>query len=562
MPAATHLDERLLEGQNRLLEMVAGGESLDDILSAINTLIEAQLAGAWSSVLLVDQDRLRPCFSASLPAEFVAACDGVPIGPGVGTCGNAAYTGMLTITEDIATDPCWEPYRPLALRHGLRSCWSKPIRAPDRTLLGTFAIYTPRPSTPTPEHLRVIDVAAHLAGLAIARDRAQRTLEERASALAEADRRKDVFLATLAHELRNPLAPIMTAVELMHRCADDPAQVARARDVVDRHARQLVHLVDDLLDVSRITQGKIRLSRARSDIARVVESALENVAPMIDARGHAITIERPPAPATVDGDFSRLVQVMSNLLGNAAKYTPYGGRITVAWRVEHEEVVIEVRDTGVGIRPDLLPRVFDLFVQADRTLDRAQGGLGVGLTLVRSIVELHGGRVTAASPGPGEGSVFTVRLPTCAVARPLVEGAASAPRARRVAPGVRVLVVDDNVDAAALLAMALEDAGYEVRTAGEGLSALRMAAQWDPHALLLDIGLPELDGYAVARELRRRSARPDVRLVAITGYGQDSDRARAAESGFDALLVKPASLEAVFDALVGLCADTADLASS
>jgi len=550
---ATHLDERLLAKQNRLLEMVAGGELLDDILAEINALIESQLPGARGSILFLVDDRLWHGHAASLPVDYTAAIDGVRIGPGVGACGNAAFTGELTITEDISTHPFWVGWSHHALRHGLRSCWSKPIRAPDRAILGTFAIYTPRPAAPTAQHLRHIEVAAHLAGLAIARDRAQRTLEERARALAEADHRKDVFLATLAHELRNPLAPILTAVELMQRCADEPAQMARARDVVARHARQLVHLVDDLLDVSRITQGKIRLARARCDVARVVENALENVAPMIVARGHQVTTERPHLPAAVDGDFARLVQVMSNLVGNAVKYTPPGGRVGVSWRSDGDDLLIEVRDSGVGIRAELLPRVFDLFVQAERTLDRAQGGLGIGLTLVRSIVELHGGRVSATSAGPGQGSLFTVRLPACAVARPVVDDEAAGAPARRVAPGIRVLVVDDNEDAAALLSLALEDAGYDVRTTGDGLSALRMAAQWEPHALLLDIGLPELDGYAVARELRRRGA--EVRLVAITGYGQESDRARAAECGFDALLVKPASLEAVFGALAGLRAD-------
>jgi signal transduction histidine kinase len=356
-------------------------------------------------------DQLWHASAESLPPEYLADIDGFRIGPGVGSCGHAAYTGQLTITADIATHPNWADYRDLVLPYGLRSAWSMPIRAPDNEIIGAFEIYTRTPATPTAEHLRLIEVASHLAGLAIAQEQNKRTLEERALALADADRRKDAFLATLAHELRNPLAAIMTAVELMQLAGTNAALQARAREVVGRQVRQLVHLVDDLLDVSRITQGKIRLNRSRCDVREFVQGALESVQPTIDTRRQQVTVEGPEASLEVDGDCIRLVQVMTNLIANAAKYTAPGGAIDIDWSLAGNDVLIEVRDSGEGIRPELLPHVFDLFVQADRTLEKAGGGLGIGLTLVRTIVELHGGRVAASSPGPNQGSVFTVQLP-------------------------------------------------------------------------------------------------------------------------------------------------------
>jgi signal transduction histidine kinase/CheY-like chemotaxis protein len=425
-----------------------------------------------------------------------------------------------------------------------------PIRDPGGQILGTFGIYTRRPAAPTPEHLQLMEVASHLAGLAIAQEESKRTLEERARALVEADRRKDEFLAMLAHELRNPLAAIMTALELMQQGDRAPAQQARTRDVVGRQACQLVHLVDDLLDVSRFTHGKIQLSRAACDVRELVHRAIESTRTLIDGRRHRLTVTAPDEPLQVLGDFSRLVQVLSNIIGNAAKYTAAGGAIEIGWCKEGRDVLIEVGDTGAGMSPELLSQVFEPFVQADRTLNRAGGGLGLGLTLVRSIVELHAGQVVASSPGPGLGSVFTVRLPTLDPrAVPLTPPLATDAAADPARAGIRVLVVDDNTDAAELLADALRGRGYEVRTASDGTLALRVVAQWDPQVVVLDIGLPGLDGYTVARELRRSEVRPERRLIALTGYGQPSDRNRAKEAGFDALLLKPASLKAVFEAV-------------
>jgi signal transduction histidine kinase len=401
----------LLEGQNRLLDLVASGVPLDTVLRSINQFIEAQIPGALCSILRLEDGRLWHVTGESLPEAYVAAINGFTIGPDVGSCGSAAFTGELTIASDLATHPSWQHYRHLALPHGLRAAWSMPIRAPDTEILGAFGIYTRKPAAPTAEHLRLIEVASHLAGLAMAQERSKRKLEDRARALAEADRQKDAFLAMLAHELRNPLAAIVSALDLMRIAGSGEALQTRAREVVGRQVGQLVNVVNDLLDVSRIAQDKIRLDLTRCEVRDIVMQAIEGARPMLDAKQHAVTVVGPDEPIELDGDRMRLVQVIGNLVGNAAKYTQSGGAIEIGWSRVGPNVRIDVSDTGEGMSPELLVKVFELFVQADRTQDQARGGLGIGLTVARSIVELHDGHVTASSPGLGQGSVFTVHLP-------------------------------------------------------------------------------------------------------------------------------------------------------
>jgi PAS domain S-box-containing protein len=364
-------------------------------------------------------------------------------------------------------------------------------------------------------------------------------LMERARALQslrEADRRKDEFLAMLAHELRNPLAPIRTAVEVLRDTGGGAPDAARARDVIERQARVLTRLVDDLLDVSRFTRGTVSLRRARLDLRDVVRHAVETHRDFLDARGHHVRTTLPDTPIPVDGDHTRLVQVVGNLLHNAAKYTDVGGTITVEAGVERDAWV-RVRDDGIGIPADLLPHVFDLFAQADRSLDRSQGGLGIGLTLSRQLVLLHGGSIVADSGGPGQGSEFTIRLP-------LDAGGGDTPAQRPAAPaeraGLRVVVVEDNRDAADMLALLLSMAGHEVRTAPDGPTALALVATGaPPDVMLCDIGLPGLDGYQLAARLRALPDLAGTRLIALTGYGRDDDRARALAAGFDDHLTKP-----------------------
>ena len=374
--------------------------------------------------------------------------------------------------------------------------------------------------------------------------RLQEALRERAAELVDADRRKDEFLAMLAHELRNPLAPLRTSLELLGLGVEGRE---RFLEMAERQVRHLVRLVDDLLDVSRITRGKITLQREPVLLSDVVDRAVEQSRSLIDARGQTLTVSLPREELRVEADLVRLVQVIGNLLSNATKYTPTSGSIWVTAERVGEEVVLRVRDTGLGLAPELLPRVFDLFVQGDAGLDRTRGGLGIGLTLVRALVELHGGRVAATSAGPGLGSEFVVHLPALPGAMPAES------RLERASPSgrrLRVLVVEDNHDAAESLTTLLQLWGHDVRVAYDGPAALRLAEAETPDVILSDIGLPGMDGYELARQLRARPAFGRVVLVALSGYGRDEDRRMAAEAGFDHHLVKPPELDTLLQ-LIG-----------
>ena len=362
-------------------------------------------------------------------------------------------------------------------------------------------------------------------------------LRRRNQELAAADRHKDEFLAMLAHELRNPLAPIRNALHIMKHAGNAGPVVEQVRDVAERQVRHMARLLDDLLDVARISRGRIDLRRETVAVASILRQAVEAVRPLIEERRHELTVAPPAEPLWVDADPTRLEQVLTNLLNNAAKYTDPGGRIGLGAGREGDEVVVRVRDTGVGIAPDMLPRIFDLFVQAERRLDRSQGGVGIGLTLVRRLVELHGGTVEAFSPGLGRGSEFVVRLPASAPATSAPAesgaGAAAAPTRRRI------LVTDDNRDAADSLALMLTMMGGEVRTAYDGLAAVEAAAAFRPDVIVLDVGMPGLNGYDAARRIREQAWGKDMVLIALTGWGQEGDRRRSEEAGFDHHLTKP-----------------------
>ena len=397
-----------------------------------------------------------------------------------------------------------------------------------------------------------------------ARGEAERSADELRVALAErarveeqlreADRRKDDFLAMLAHELRNPLAPVLTAVQLMERKQQAGLGTERERDVVERQVHHMRRLVDDLLDVSRVTRGKIQLRKHPMDLVASVGRAVEAARPFADSRGHTLRVELPGGPVWTEADPVRLVQVFTNLLHNAAKYSEPGGHITLTLTREGGEALVRVADTGMGIPAEALPHLFEPFMQVARTLDRAQGGLGLGLTLVKQLVEMHGGRVEAASEGVGRGSVFTVRLPLLPEAHVLVAPVEATAGREESTGGRRVLVVDDNVDAAELLGEVLEMDGHQVTVVHDGMAALERMGAAAPEVVFLDIGLPGMDGYEVARRIRERSGGTSPRLVAVTGYGQASDRQRAREAGFDAHLVKPVELEQVRE----LVADAGD----
>jgi len=362
------------------------------------------------------------------------------------------------------------------------------------------------------------------------------------AALKAADRRKDEFLAMLAHELRNPLAPIRSGIEMMQRKGTDDPDVRWAHDVIERQVQQLTRLVDDLLDLSRISRGKITLRREPVDLAAVVARAVEISRPLIDARKHHLEVVLPDPAVLVDADPTRLAQVVSNLLNNAAKYTGEGGRIELTVERAGDEAVLRVRDTGIGIAADALPTVFELFSQVPSTLSRSEGGLGIGLTLVRSLVEMHGGSIEATSGGLGSGSEFLVRLPRL-LALPVSLGAAAGARERVAQASPRlILIVDDNGDAAEMLAIVLRLEGHEVRTAYDGPTALDAVRAQAPDVVLCDIGMPGMDGLDVARCLRQDFGLKQALLVAVTGYGQEADHRRSREAGFDAHLIKPVDL--------------------
>jgi PAS domain S-box-containing protein len=377
-------------------------------------------------------------------------------------------------------------------------------------------------------------------------------LKEVEAAMREADRRKDEFLALLSHELRNPLAPILTAAQLMELRGD--VATPREREVIIRQVKHLARLVDDLLDVSRIARGKIKLAKRPLELAVIVAQAVEATAPLFEQRRHRLELAVPPEGLLVDADEVRLVQVVSNLLTNAARYTPPGGRVEVTGAREGGEVLLRVRDDGAGIDAELLPQVFEIFVQGGRGLDRAQGGLGLGLSLVRTLTALHGGTVEAKSEGPGRGSEFTVRLPVAAARAEAARGGDGDGGRGAAGRGQRVLVVDDNRDGGEMIRDLLTHAGFEVQLAGSASQALAVAQGFRPQVAILDIGLPTMDGYALARELRALMSDAPPVLVALTGYGQEQDRRRSTDAGFTLHLVKPVDPEKlthVVDALVG-----------
>ena len=413
----------------------------------------------------------------------------------------------------------------------------------------------------TPLSAALMDEVAERAAIAFATARLYGALQveiaERRQAearLEEASRRKDEFLAMLAHELRNPLAPIRNAVELIRLAAPAEARVRWAADVTDRQLRQLTRLVDELLDVARISQGKVVLQTQCLDLVTLVSQCLDSQRDLLEKRRQTLAVSLPGMPLNLNGDSTRLAQVINNLLSNAIKYTPEGGSISVnvthSERSDGEFAVLEVSDNGIGIDAELLPHVFELFEQGKRALDRTQGGLGVGLTLVQRLVQLHGGEVVAGSAGPGLGAQFRVTLPCLGIDEPVAasDGEARLPGA---AVARRILVVDDNVDVVETTTMLLSLSGHAVRSAKDGLQALHAAAQFRPQVVLLDIGLPLMDGYEVARRLRQMPEMAGALLVALTGYGQQGDRQRGKDAGFDAHMLKPVDPHALARVIEG-----------
>jgi signal transduction histidine kinase/DNA-binding response OmpR family regulator len=502
-----------------------------------------ELQDADRGVLLaLDRERQELVTAAveGLEADRLRAVGAVPNDPALTRGG----TGRRGAAVALHVQTCPPSLRPLAQACGLTSLTSTPLLTRAGDLIGVIVSGSREPRRLSDREVRLVELYARQAASAIDNARLYQEINE-------ANQGKDEFLAMLAHELRNPLAPILTALEILRRTDVDPRTLDQPRETMERQIRHIARLIDDLLDISRITRGKIELRKEPLDLREQIERAVETSRPLIEARQHTLEVRMPAEPIPLLADGTRLEQIFANLLNNSAKYTEPGGRITVAAERRGTEVVVAVRDNGIGIAPAHLPKVFDLFMQADRSLDRSFGGLGIGLTLVRRLVELHGGRVQAYSAGLGQGSEFTVRLPLFeqAGAAELGRSEASGPTTaaetaeRSAENSRRVLVVDDNRDAAETLALMLELHGHQVKVAHDGRSGLKVAREYQPDVILLDIGLPHLNGYEVARSLRANGPARLPLLVAMTGYGQEEDRRKSREAGFDRHLVKPVDPE-------------------
>ena len=517
------------------------------LLHAVCDKLEWDVGGLWA----VDgSTHVLRCIGAwwrpgSGTADFVVVSRSLTFAPGVGLPGRVWAAGEPAWIPDVVRDLNF-PRAAIAERVGLHAGFGFPIGIEER-VEGVIEFFSRDIEEPDAALLEVVrSLGVQLAQFLdrsraeLALHQSQRELAERVAELAEAGRRKDEFLATLAHELRNPLSPIAAATEILADADSSAASTKRAREILSRQVQHMIRLIDDLLDVSRLDRGKVRLDRSDVTLTAVVEHALEVSRGWIETRHQRLELALPTQPVVLYADRIRLAQVLANLLNNAAKFTPPGGTIGLEAGVEGDAIQIRVRDDGVGIEPELLPHIFEPFFQSATAMDRSHGGLGIGLTLVRSLVEMHEGEVSARSEGSGRGSEFVVRLPlrrSDSAPEPLV----AAPAAR-AAQSLRILLVEDNEDAAQSLAHLLRLRGHEMHVARSGPEGLARALELRPDAVLLDIALPGLDGFEVARRLREQTAGDGPLLVAVSGYGRAADRERAMAAGFDHHLVKPVRL--------------------
>jgi PAS domain S-box-containing protein len=527
---------------SRLWRMTDLRQGLEETLGATIELMSADLGNV--QVFEPERDVLRIAAQRGFEQDFLDLFAEVSMADD-SACGRALRPGERTVVPDVESDPAYAPLRPIASAAGYRAVQSTPLLARDGRVLGVLSTHWRSVHEPNEQALRWLDLYARQAAYFIERCRTD-------EALREADRRKDEFLATLAHELRNPLSPVKNAIQILHLRGSPSPEVQWARDVIDRQVQQMTRLIDDLMDVSRITRNRLELRKALVDLEGVLRGAIETVRPLVDGCRHRLTTTLPPEPILVDADSTRLAQVFANLLNNAAKYSEPGATIDVDVQRRGREAVVCVRDHGIGIPADLLPHVFDGFARTRKKPAHGRGGLGIGLSLVKRLVEMHGGSVTAHSAGEGHGSEFVVRLPAVSSPPALRPTRAPAPSLVAAPSPRRVLVVDDNRDSVETLGRMLGMLGYETRTAGDGLEALGIAAEFHPELMLLDLGMPKMDGYEVARRVRTQIWGKNTVLVAITGWGQEQDRQRTAEAGFEQHLVKPVEMGALSKLLATL----------
>jgi signal transduction histidine kinase len=541
------------ELQTQSEEISLLNQSLERREGLLHALLEsARLSGPERAAL----DHIAAAARDLFPGAVEAAAVYEPVQGGLRLCGRSATVAVSPEDDDRLME---DGFVSLVLREGRAASLNdtrlrpdlvlnpQPGSAPARAILcapvcfgdelfGAFALYSAEPREWTDEEFRLAGWLADQCARVLQTLRIQ-------SDLRDADRRKSEFLATLSHELRNPLTAIGFALNLIESGRE---RDSKAIEVTRRQLQQLVRLVDDLLDATRLSSNKVQIRKARVDLVQVVQHALDASRPDIEAAHHQLELRLPGEPVWLDADADRLTQLVTNLLNNATRYTSAGGRITVTVSGSSEEAVVSVADTGVGMRPEDLDCVFDMFTQV---AGPGSGGLGIGLALVRGIAELHGGRAEARSEGPGRGSEFRITLPLAPSAHPSASPPASTRPAHGNGSACRVLIVDDNVDAVEMMAALFEMHGHEVRVAHDAESALAAAREFAPEAAVLDIGLPGIDGYELARRFRQEERTRGVRLVALTGWGQDGDRARARLAGFDAHLTKPAEPEMILAAI-------------
>ncbi len=529
------LSKTLLRVDRAGLAIHAAG-SLDDVMRAIAR--EARdVIGAHQAIasLTTDERGGQAISAASFSDKYARWSDYAEETTGEGIYAEVARTNrsMRMTQAELESHPAWRGFGAHADGHPPMRGWlAVPLIGGDGRNLGLLQLSDKYEGEFVAEDEAFAMQIARIASVAIENARLYAELREQ-------DRRKGEFLAVLGHELRNPLVPLRNGLHLL-RLASDPESLARSRAMMERQLGHMVRLIDDLLDVSRINENKMQLHRDWTTLRDVAAAALETTGPLIEQAGHALTVDLPREPTPLFVDLTRMAQVVGNLLSNSAKYTPRGGRIRLSGRVEGEEVAIRVEDDGIGVPAEELSRLFDMFSQIGRGLDRSSGGLGIGLALVKGLVEIHGGTVEARSPGPGLGSVFTVRLPLSADAPAAAEPAAAAP-ASSVAR-LRILVADDNEDSAVSMTDLLAALGAEARSARDGLEAVATAEAFRPDVILMDMGMPHLDGRGAARRIRQASWGRDVLIIALTGWGQETDRALSREAGCDDHLVKPVDL--------------------
>jgi PAS domain S-box-containing protein len=548
--------QALIVGQNEALEMIVRGEPLGRVLATLARVVDEQGAGkAAASIMLLEDHRLRNGASPGLPDDYLAAVDGIVIHPELGTCAAAAARREVIVTPDIAADPRWADFAHLPLALGLRAAWSMPILSGSGEVLGTFGTYLREARSPTREEIQTVGALTRTAAVAIEHVRAASALAAALGREQSANHAKDEFLAMLSHELRTPLNAMMGWTAMLRGGTLDTGSAHRALEAVDRNTRLLARLLEDLLDVSRIVSGKLTLERRRTPVLPIVEAAVESVRHTADAKAIALTVDYVAGPVHVIGDPTRLQQVVWNVLANAVKFTPHGGRVSVGLAMAVERVEIRVTDTGCGIAPAVLPVIFDPFRQADSTSRRRHGGLGLGLAIVRHLVELHDGQVRAESEGEGRGATFVITLPLApVVADPprvlaLRAGDATGPRL----DGLRLLVVDDEPDARDLFATVFAQRGAAVTAVASVGEALAAIERTRPDLLVADISMPGRDGYELIRAVRATANRRPLRAIAVTAHARREDRDRVLGAGYDAYLAKPIDLPA----LVALAASLA-----